>query len=230
MRPYSWIRLPAKFLVLVFAVFGQAFAGVIMYDSQSSLFATGMIADTEGFGEYPTQTDFSGLSLTIDQVVYQTEVGQPKNPLYPWEVEASSGPGSSNFLHTNALQQREITFGSGMAVRAFGFGVASFCGGGDCGTWQGIITEANGDVTSFTLSPLANPGTDYYGFASTVGIAEITLTPTSGIISNWGFENVSRSNVVPMPEASTVIIFGTDLILGSLILLAARRLLSKPNT
>jgi hypothetical protein len=198
-------------VVVLLAFHGTGRATTTVYYDESTFLATNPIVSTETFDEYPEGTGFSGLVVMVDSVFYNGVEFGPDPVL--WYAGPLFGPVSPpNTFYSNWSDDNILTFGPDKYVHAIGFWITS----GDVAYVphdEILVKETDGSVSLFDVSFVSSQHL-YYGFSSSIGIAQITVRDYAGDLYgwNWSFDNVSRAEIVPEP--ATVLLLG----LGGLIM------------
>jgi hypothetical protein len=180
-------------------------ATVVVYTNETDFLTAALISSTENFDQLPSNTGYFSTRVVIDQVRYEvdgpclfdsipnpcwaigTGMGEPVTPPNGFGATFGSGP----FEHR---------IGFGGYVRAFGFW---FLSGGHNAHWEIIVHEVNGTSTFQDVVSFSDPIQLYFGFLSDTGIRGLTVRDfPGGNFTNWSYDNVSRSEIVP--EAGTV--------------------------
>jgi len=205
-------------IVLFAAVPPSAFA-MTVFNSESDFLAAAPIVSTETFDGFATGPLTNDAAIEIDYVNYRVASTGECSGFPPcWYTSTWLAVSTPNRLGSNELPSTDhiISFGLGGFVAAFGF---HFTGPRDGEKdeieWTITINEIDGtenviEVSKFTSSSSA----PYYGFLSDVGIQQVVVVGgLTGQQPAFGFDNVSRSEIIPIPAA--VWLFGSALgILG----------------
>ena len=208
---------------LLFLVVGHANA-LSIFLSENAFLEIAPVASTETFDELPTNTKISEstgepceVKVIVDDVVYFLTDTYEQECSWGTSDGLSDGPPpvtTPNYLLTGsaiagpALGSREtISFGPRRFVKAVGFYFHSAVSADSLNThrpgflgWQIIVTEINGETTLISTDAYlgAGPTPPYFGFFSESGIMELEIAdhPEDGMGVNWGYDNVSRSEVM----------------------------------
>lgn len=202
-------------VLLAFHGIGRA-TTTVNYD-ESTFLATNPIVSTETFDEYPEGTGFSGLVVMVDSVFYDG-VAFELDPVlwYAGSFPVPSRPNSYNIFYSNGSEDNILTFGPDKYVHAIGFWINSYSSVPYFPHDEILVKETDGSVSLFNVS-FASSQYLYYGFSSSIGIAQITVQDYAGDSYqwNWGFDNVSRTEIIPEPATVLFLSLG-GLIIGRL--------------
>lgn len=184
----------------------QVSANLSIYHSESDFLNVAPIVSTETFDEFPSRTTFFSPQVVIDQVVYEVDgpciTDEQPNPC--WVVGIQLGPGSVTPPHDfgstlpNGNEHR-ISFGTGRAVRAFGFW---FLSGAILPPphWEVIVNEIDGTSTTETVQLVS--GQQYLGFVSDIGISTLIVRGVDPLgAAPWSYDNVSRSLIFSLEDS-----------------------------
>ncbi|MGE3821991.1 MAG: hypothetical protein AB7I30_21465 [Isosphaeraceae bacterium] len=211
-------------LALVFAgvlgassVTGAHADTILVYTSESAFLGAAGPVTTSTFDDVPPGYVYGNAVAIIDGTTY-TAVAS--HPFVTWRaIDVFSGVSPPNFLDTTASigDPRVVTFGPNVAVTAFGCYLlfAGFNG-------RVEVTANAADGTLYSEVIAMSQGTQYRGFTSTVGLTSVAFRSllTSGGLTNYGFDNVSRGTQA-IPEPASLIWVSTAL--GCLICCSWKR-------
>jgi hypothetical protein len=180
-------------------------ASIVAFNNEVAFRAVAPIVSTETFDEFPFRTALGAGVVVIDDIFYTAGFGGV------WNAEDLFAPPPSppNTLVSTLIEPNTLTFG-GSGTQAIGF----FLNGGDDST-QIVVTTANGEELSETpwsgipRPPFSNPNI-YRGYVSSDVIISVRVSnaPDPRFGTNWGFDNVSRGIIVPVPELPTGLLLG----------------------
>jgi hypothetical protein len=127
-----------------------------------------------------------------------------------------SPPNSYNTFYSNGREDNILTFGPNKYVYAIGFRITSFGNFDYVAHDEILVEETDGSVSLFDVSFVSSQHL-YYGFSSSIGIAQITVRDYAGDSYgwNWGFDDVSRTEIIPEPATVLFLSLG-GLIIGRL--------------
>ena len=184
---------------------GQASANLIIYTSESDFLNTAPVISTETFDQFPSPTVFSSPQVVIDQVFYGVVGPCPEGDQGGcWIVGINLFPGfvtPPNDFGASSIAEHRISFGAGNYVHAYGFWFLS----GVLAQWEVIVHEIDGTNRIELLQSSDPPEPHYLGFLSDVGIRGLTVRPSRPaelVAGNWSYDNVSRSQILPMTQQS----------------------------
>ena len=196
-------------------------AEVILYDDESTFLDANPIVSTETFDGYQESPLFETAVITIDSVVYQA-LPNSQNGQSEWRTgvhfSAAGVASTPDDFGSNLISDNIISFGPGKYVNAIGFWLLS--GANRPGLiWEIEAKETDGGVEVVEVSDWENEKR-YYGFSSPVGIESITVRDYRGdnAGSNWSYDDVSRTQIVPEPSTLVLLSLG-----GLLLLVFGRR-------
>lgn len=209
-----------------------------LFRSESEFVSAVDVDSTETFDAFPSNQTvpsvvapesalgYPGLETTIDEVVYTAEAFSH----VPWstitDVDGALPVSAPNVLLADGYDFERVealSFGPGQFVEGIGFyfvGTGTIPSPSD-GSWFFAIEEVNGELVSFRVD-YDTPMPTYIGLHSSQGILRTLITDDGGFVFNglptlWGYDNVSRTLVLPEPNP------GLSLI-GSLVMLLPLRL------
>lgn len=201
-----------------------AFGSLIVYDDETTFLNVAPITSTETFDEFQHHTGFFTPMVTIDGVRY--DVAGPcffqgnQSPCWVAGIGLGSPvtpPNNFGSTFSNGFGDERISFGGYVTAFGFWFGSGVLF---PAPHWQIVIQEVNGRSTTQDVFS----GHEYLGFVSTVGIVNLVVRnfPGNGGGSNWSYDNVSRSDIMPTPEPDTLGLLTTALVACSVRYLRRR--------
>ena len=196
-------------------------AAIVSYTSQSSFLAVAPVVTTADFDSYSDGVSLGVGSATVDGVVY--EANQPTADWSIREVSVLNPPSQPNVFGVGNLSPLPVmlSFRDEQSSGAIGFYMVHQVVS-PRPTWDITVEDATGATLALTVS-FGTPG--FFGFTSPTGIVsvEIADNPSDNRETNFWFDDVSRSSIVPEP--STFAMAGLGLL--GLGLFARRR--KKPS-
>jgi len=184
---------------------------IITYSDESSFLANSTIESKETFEEYPTPTHFYDFTVTLDSVRY-TVVPQVRDPTLQGHPDWTIGIGlmhptsGTNDFGSNLIRDKQIDFGPGGYVTAFGFWI----GAGNSlpiPTYRITATDRTKHIADVNVNLENSPSgsnAQYVGFTSSSGIVSLYILARGplGDGTNFGLDDVSRSHILVVPEQS----------------------------
>jgi hypothetical protein len=188
------------FGMLVLSIPSQA---VILTTDETTFLDSSAIVSTETFNSM-VDTIFPTKSVTIDSVTY-TDVAASS-----WAVEETNF-GIVALFSTDSGEANTIEFEDKGFVKAIGFNIIpfGFTTGEPFFEFTFDVQERRGGPTTFTSRPI--PGQkNFFGFSSGLGLQKITVfqQPGQGGRTNWSYDDISRSAIVPEPTTLSLLSLG----------------------
>lgn len=206
------MALRATALIVAILFIQTQLGGAVIFSADRSAFlSANSIAVTNNFDVPAEPTYFPGdqRAVTFDGITFTSALENPSWRISPLSVMAVSWP---NALWTPPdYGDVTISFGGG-SVSAAGFALSAF--GVPC-NFVFRVSEGDGTLSSFEF---ANPVRAYVGFSSDIGITSITVSQEGPSSSNFSFDDVSRSEIVPEPATAAM------MLTAGVLLLCGRRL------
>ena len=194
------------FSILIFgmSVLSIPSQAVILSTDETKFIDSSAIVSTETFNSME-DTIFPTKSVTIDSVTY-TDIAASS-----WAVEETNFRIVALFS-TDSVEANTIEFEDKGFVKAIGFNIIPF-GGKPFFEFTFDVQESRGGSTTFTSRPI--PGhKNFFGFSSGVGIQKIAVFQQlgQGGRTNWSYDDVSRSAIVPEPTTLVLLCFGLTVV------------------
>lgn len=198
------------FFALVLCAYSlSAQSALMVFDSESDFLATAPIVSTETFDGFATGGLTTEAEIVIDDVSYRlaSTFECAVIAMGPcWGITTFGAVSLPNTLRSGEVPWTDhvLSFGSNRFVEAFGF---YYIGARDSTI---TINETDGNSSVIDLNQIAGSSPAlYFGFQSDAGIRDIVVAGNLFAGSGFSFDNVSRSQIVPIPAA--VWLFGSGL-------------------
>jgi hypothetical protein len=180
-------------------------ASIVAFNSEAAFRSVAPIVSSETFDEFPFRTALGAGVVVIDDIFYTAGFGSVWNA---GDLFAPT-PSPPNILFSNLIEPNTLTF-AGWGTQAVGF----FLNGGDDST-QIVVTTSSGEELSenpwsgISRPPFSNANI-YRGYVSSDIIISVRVSnaPDPRFGTNFGFDNVSRGIIVPIPELPTGLLLG----------------------
>lgn len=198
---------------------------VTLETERDTFLNTNPIVSTETFDSFGVSV-FPGTSVTIDSITY-TDPNAPE-----WRIDTVNATAPFS-LFSNEVGANILTFGDNQFVNQLGFFLIPFGSDPVSGNlqFQFIVEEITGVTTSFASVPQAGFN-NFLGFSSNAGIRRLVVSPqrsSGGVLTNYSFDNVSRSEIQSVPEPTPVSGLLLVFLFGASSFLK-RKLLSPPKS
>jgi hypothetical protein len=185
----------------VLLVSSTAWASLIVTNDRAVFLSSNPIESTETFDGYSSPTWFpvGERTVTIDQVVY---VDSQQDPAWALEPVSNQHSAPNALLARLSLEDKVILFAVGGYVHAIGWSFIPMSSApGEDARFRFVVQER--DLTS-TEVPWAGMSMGFVGLSSNVGIRSILVHQerVDGVRTNYAFDDVSRTRVIPEPTAA----------------------------